>query len=193
MPRQLSFNREDALRQAMILFWERGYEAASVQQLTSAMGINRFSMYNTFGDKRALFLAALDCYAENEAAALLRPLEVARPDLSSIHEFFQAYLEHTQSSHGSMGCMLVLSGAECPNEPDTTERVSAHRARTRFAFERALRNAADDGKLRPHIYPRRRAAMLTTFFQGLTLQARNHTNTAFLQAAVLAVLDDLSG
>lgn len=193
MPRQLSFNREDALRHAMIIFWELGYEAASVQQLTSAMGINRFSMYNTFGDKKTLFLAALDCYAENEAAVSLGPLEVARPDLSSIHEFFQAYLKHTQSPHGSMGCMMVLSGAESPNEPDTTERVSAHRTRTRLAFERALRNAADDGKLRPHIYPRRRAAMLTTFFQGLTLQARSHASAAFLRSAVLAVLDDLSG
>ena len=192
MPRQLSFNREDALRRAMQLFWERGYEAASVQELTSAMGINRFSMYNTFGDKRSLFLAALDHYAENNAAALLDPLEVARPDLSSIREFFFAYLAHAQSPQGGLGCMMVLSGAEGAEDPAITERVTAHRARTRLAFERALRNAADDGKLRPHIYPRRRADLLTTLSQGLTLQARNQASADFLRATVLAALDDLS-
>lgn len=192
MPRQLSFNREDALRRAMELFWELGYEAASVQELTSAMGINRFSMYNTFGDKKSLFLAALDHYAENNAAALLGPLEVARPDLSSIREFFFAYLAHAQSPQGGLGCMMVLSGAEGTDETSIIERVTAHRARTQLAFERALRNAADDGMLRSHISPRRRSGLLTTLYQGLTLQARNQASADFLRATVLAALDDLS-
>ncbi|MFT4977470.1 MAG: TetR/AcrR family transcriptional repressor of nem operon [Myxococcota bacterium] len=176
----------------MILFWERGFEAASVQDLTTAMGINRFSMYNTFDDKQTLFLTALDHYTTHHTARSLLPLEAPRPDLGAIKSYFDALLTRTRTRPGSMGCMMALAGSERPQDPDTIERVNAHNTRTRLAFERALRNAADDGQLRPGIYPRRRAAMLTTFTLGLALQTRAGTDLATLRATVDAVLGDLA-
>lgn len=191
MPRRRSFDPDEVLQRAMVLFWERGFEAASIQALTAAMGINRFSMYNTFGDKQALFLAALDYYTEHYATTVLSPLLTVQPDLSHVRAYFDAFLNQLREPPGSLGCLLVLSGAERTEDAPTRERTAAHRERTRLAFERALRNAADQGNLRPDIYPRRRAAVLTTFAQGLALQARAGVDHRTLRAAVEAVLDDL--
>jgi len=192
MPRRLNFDREQVLQRAMVLFWERGYEAASVQALTTAMGINRFSMYNTFGDKQTLFLAALDYYADHNGSVILQPIEGEHPNLASIRAYFDQLLARFQTHPGSLGCLMAISGAERLNDPATVERVAAHRTRTQLAFERALRNAADSGELRADIYPRRRAAALTTFAQGLVLQARAGASTQTLRAAANAILDDLT-
>lgn len=191
MPRRRSFDPDEALQRAMILFWERGFEAASVQSLTNTMGINRFSMYNTFGDKQALYLAALDRYAEQYAAAVLAPLREEQVGLSHIHTYFKLLFAQLQQPPGSLGCLLVLAGAERRDDAPTRQRVDDHRGRTRIGFERALRQAADKDTLRHDIYPRRRATALTTFAQGLTLQARAGVDLRALRAATDAVLEDL--
>src|ERR1043166_7581204 len=77
MARHKEFDRDEALHKAMEVFWARGYEAASVQDLVEHMGINRQSLYDTFGDKHALYLQALDRYQEVELRKLFELL--ARP------------------------------------------------------------------------------------------------------------------
>ena len=62
MARKLEFDKQVALNKAMLLFWEKGYEAASMEDLVQAMEINRFSIYNSFGDKKKLLLCALENY-----------------------------------------------------------------------------------------------------------------------------------
>ncbi len=66
MPRQREFNQDDVLYKAMLLFWARGYEATSVRDLTSAMGISSSSLYEAFGDKHAIYMAALERYCRLE-------------------------------------------------------------------------------------------------------------------------------
>jgi TetR/AcrR family transcriptional regulator, transcriptional repressor for nem operon len=66
MARHKEFDRDEALRKAMEVFWSRGYEAASIEDLVKHMGINRQSLYDTFGHKHALYLKALDRYREVE-------------------------------------------------------------------------------------------------------------------------------
>ena len=73
MPRSREFDRDVVLDRAMRVFWTRGYEAASIQRLVARMGIQRGSVYATFGDKRALFFAALDRY-DRVATARLPPV-----------------------------------------------------------------------------------------------------------------------
>ncbi|MEL6349715.1 MAG: TetR/AcrR family transcriptional regulator [Myxococcota bacterium] len=192
MPRRRSFEPEDALRRAMWVFWERGYAAASIQDLTQAMGINRFSMYNTFGDKQTLFLAALDHYTEHVIGLLLRDLEGDDASLPEIGAFFDAFLQHLKQPPGTLGCLMALSGCERASvDPETATRVAAHRGRLRLALERALLHASRAGQIRPGILPRRRAVMLTTLVQGLALQARSGADVNLLRATVDVTLRDL--
>ena len=75
MARQKEFHRGEVLHKAMEVFWTRGYEAASIQDLVKHMGINRQSMYDTFGDKHSLFLEALDHYREIQSRKVFEVLE----------------------------------------------------------------------------------------------------------------------
>src|SRR5438045_9407687 len=75
MARQKEFNRDEVLHKAMEVFWTRGYEGASIQDLVKHMGINRQSIYDTLGDKHSLFLQALDRYCETQSRKVFDVLE----------------------------------------------------------------------------------------------------------------------
>ena len=83
MARRKEFDRDEALHKAMEVFWSRGYEATSVGDLVEHMGINRQSLYDTFGDKHSLYLAALDRYREVEGRKLFELLSVQEDACSS--------------------------------------------------------------------------------------------------------------
>ena len=80
MPRPKAFDPDAALHKAMQVFWERGYEATSVDDLVQCMGINRFSLYSTFGGKHQLFVAALERYRDTIVADLVGELEQSAAD-----------------------------------------------------------------------------------------------------------------
>src|SRR5215208_4537603 len=88
MARHKEFDREEALQRAMEVFWSRGYEAASVGDLVKHMGINRQSLYDTFGDKHTLYLAALDRYREVEGRKLFELLERPGPVKRALRQLF---------------------------------------------------------------------------------------------------------
>src|SRR6266852_1410049 len=93
MARPKEFDRDQALQKAMEVFWSRGYEAASIQDLVKHMGINRQSLYDTFGDKHALYLQALDRYREVEGRKLLELLERPGSVKKSLRQLFEGVVE----------------------------------------------------------------------------------------------------
>ncbi len=94
MPRQKQFDPDRALGNAMELFWEKGYEATSVQDLVDRMGINRFSMYDTFGSKHQLFMSAINRYQEVLASTVLAELEDSEQGIGSIRACFSRLVDH---------------------------------------------------------------------------------------------------
>src|SRR6201986_4496734 len=97
MARHKEFDRDEALQKAMEVFWSRGYEAASIQDLVEHMGINRQSLYDTFGDKHSLFLQALDRYREVEGRKLFGLLEQSGSVKRALRQGFEVVVE------GSLG------------------------------------------------------------------------------------------
>ena len=87
MARPKGFDEETALAAALEVFWEKGFEATSVQDLTERMGIQKASLYNTFGDKRALFVRALDAYSTDTIAWYRQILDLDRP--GTVREAFR--------------------------------------------------------------------------------------------------------
>jgi AcrR family transcriptional regulator len=85
------FDREEVLERAMEVFWEVGYEAAGLSRLLSAMGIGRQSMYDTFGDKRSLFLEALSHYVSTELAPIRRQLQADGSGLDNIYAVMEMW------------------------------------------------------------------------------------------------------
>ena len=108
MPRQRAYCREQVTEKAMKVFWNQGYEGTSVQDLVEATGINRFSMYEEFGDKEGLFQAALDKYRDIMAERVFEPLERNTTGLGSIKTFFDNAVE-TYTAKGKMNACLITN------------------------------------------------------------------------------------
>ena len=111
MARHKQFDREEALDRAMRLFWAKGYEASSISDLLGVMGLNRASLYDTFGDKRALFLAALERYVREVNRANLAILQSDGPAADALRGYFST-LVALSSDEGRLGCMLANTAVE---------------------------------------------------------------------------------
>lgn len=139
MPRTKGFEPETALEAAMELFWSRGYESTSMRDLLDGMGIGRGSFYDTFGDKRSLFLAALDRFEETRTAWAIETLENSESALAGIEEVFERTI-HNLTDHGSRrGCLMANSAVElAPRDAEIEARIARYVLRLNTAFESAV-------------------------------------------------------
>jgi TetR/AcrR family transcriptional repressor of nem operon len=170
-PRQ--FDRDEALEKAMMVFWEKGFTATSVHDLLRCMGISRQSLYNTFGDKRQLFLAALDHYKSKLSYGFWGTL--SRPDASlpEIRAVFDRVLL-LAAPGAPRACMMASSCME----QGLFDDLVAGRAREAFAqletlFEQAIRNAQRKGEVGGHVKARATARHLSNTLQGLGVLLRS--------------------
>lgn len=157
MSRPREFDEEAVLERALELFWRDGYAATSLQALLTHMGISRQSLYNTFGDKRRLFLAALDRYADLRAREMLGDLEHEGASLAQVFGFFER-LGQNAAQKGSCGAAethpeACLIGRSCMElgaaDPEVAARVHYFFDRTVKAFRNALDNAVRNGEIEP--------------------------------------------
>jgi AcrR family transcriptional regulator len=109
--RPRGFDRSEALRKAMIVFWERGYEGASLESLTAAMGISRPSLYAAFGCKEMLFREAVELYEKAEGSVTDRALDNATSARAAIEAMLRCNIDTYADPRTPAGCMIVLSSA----------------------------------------------------------------------------------
>jgi TetR/AcrR family transcriptional repressor of nem operon len=141
MARPVKFDQAKARDKALLLFWQKGYQAASLVDLLGAMGISRSSFYAAFGDKRALFLACLDLFAERTQQVLLRAKAEKAP-LDALQFFFERHLNGPGRHKASLGCLLVNTVLELAGVDDElSDRASQHLAAIQRLFEQCLLEA----------------------------------------------------
>lgn len=104
--RKIEFDKDASLQKAMRLFWRQGYETTSVQDLVDELGINRFSIYNSFGDKKSLFLAALAHYRKTVLEFLIQPLLGTEPAKTRLDNYLIRVSKQVQTKSGELGCMI---------------------------------------------------------------------------------------
>ncbi len=174
----------------MDLFWLRGYEATSVQELLDVMGIGRGSLYDTFGDKHALFLVALDRYREAAEASTISILEGAESPKEAIGKVFEDTVNGLAAQEEPRrGCLLVNSAVElAPHDPAVKERISRYVARVEDEFEQTIVRGQTSGELKAHHDPKALARFLVSNVLGLRVLARAGADRATLaDAAQLAM------
>ena len=148
MPRPKSFDPDTVLAKAMTVFWEKGYDAASISDLTQAMGINRFSLYDTFGDKHTLYLKALDAYTQRVVEPMVEKINQIN-SLSDLEAYFSMMIEYQHSCQCSPCCMMHKAAITLdPVDEQAKERVQHARARFHGAFFDALERMNRVGELR---------------------------------------------
>jgi TetR/AcrR family transcriptional repressor of nem operon len=193
MARPREFDVNAALERAMDVFWSKGYEATSLDDLCEATGLSRSSFYATFGNKRDLLLQTVDRYVErrtpNIEAVLARQPNVYEGIAALLREF----IDQIVSGAGRRGCFLGNCAAELPRSDRTAlARVRRGLARTEGTFRQALARAEARGELPVGADVDALARFLTASFQGLRLVGKVNPDRAALEdiaATILRCLD----
>ena len=169
--RPRNFDPEKALEKALRVFWRRGYEGASLPELTKAMGINRPSMYATFGNKDQLFKKAVDRYCEEPTAYLEECL--AAPTVREVAErLIRGTAERLACPKNPRGCLILQGALACGKESDSVRRdLVARRAAQERAICQRFAQAAAAGELPKGIAANNLARYVSTVMQGLAVQA----------------------
>ena len=183
--RPLSFDRDAALETAMHVFWERGYEAASISDLTSAMGITPPSLYTAFGDKEQLFLEAIERYALGYGSAGARALNEEPTARGAIERWLlEAANELTQPCHPK-GCMVVMAATNCSAAAERVQDALLLRRTEAIAnVGRRIQGGIDGGELPPDTDPQDLANFYATIYQGMSMQAKDGATHESLVATV---------
>lgn len=190
MPRTKEFEPGEALDAAMQLFWRKGYAATSIRDLLDGMGIGYGSLYNTFGDKHALFLASLDRFRELRTSWIDEVLEDS--GLSGIEEVFRRTVDGLVSFEPRRGCLLANTAVELgPHDAEVAAKISRYVRHTEAVFERAVIRAQEAGEIPADRDPRALARFLVNALHGLRVLARVGTDRAVLEDAVRVALDVL--
>jgi TetR/AcrR family transcriptional repressor of nem operon len=185
--RPKEFDVDVALMNAMVLFWEKGYDNTSLQDLVSCMGVHKRSMYDTFGDKRTLFLRALNRYADLTEAADRERVAEAGSALEALRVLFESSVE--QSDARPSGCLIVNSATEVAlRDPEATARIERNFAEQLRLLKEIVERGQQDGDIdRCHDA----GVLATTLFNallGLRVQARVVTDRGLLARMVQGVL-----
>ena len=169
--RPREFCVDEALAQALRVFWSKGYEGASLTDLTDAMGITRPSLYAAFGNKEALFRKALDLYEREKLCYMSQALEA--PTARGVAErLLRGALEMQASDCEPRGCLRVISSVACGVEAESIrEEVIARRKSSSDALIARFEKAEAAGELPEHMNAEGLSGYLVALLQGLALQA----------------------
>lgn len=172
MARQKAFEPDDVLDRAMRAFWAKGYEATSVEDLVNATGINRASLYGTFGDKKQIFMRALDRYVTAG--------EVARADVEqgegsvrdALSGLFERLIARARDGRHA-GCLLTNSVAEFGSrDPDILDALRRSLAAMENGVDGLLRRGIETGEVSAGADPRARARMVIAAMQGFQVVSK---------------------
>ncbi|MDF1820122.1 MAG: TetR/AcrR family transcriptional regulator [Alcanivoracaceae bacterium] len=185
MARPQAFDRDQALSAAMRVFWQRGYTASTIQQLLQDMGINRGSLYASFGGKRSLFQQAMAFYDERLMAHLGAMLTRARDPVDAIRQVFELSLLNMPAPQRQWGCLLVNTVNElAPLEQSLAAEARLRLDRMQQAFAGAVARAREKGRVSDSVTDAQAAHLLMTTMTGLRVQAREGASTETLRQGI---------
>ncbi len=191
MARPKQFDCGEALGKAMDVFWTQGYEATSVQDLLDAMEINRASMYDTFGDKRSLFLEAMRCYLSQVQEKQRELLTGASTPLAGVEELF-AFAVGCAAEEGSRGCLFTNAIVELgPHDAEVSALVRETIAALEGAMVDALEAAKRQGEIEPSVNSLGAARHLFASIQGLMVLGKADVGSETLEDVARQALSTL--
>ena len=169
--RPREFCVDGALARALGVFWSKGYEGTSLNDLTEAMEITRPSLYAAFGNKESLFRKALDLYEREKLAYIRKALE--QPSAREVAELMlRGAVDNVSTRDGPHGCMGVITSVACGAESQSVREEVVKRGEAgKQALAERFRRAKAEGDLPPHVDPEGLMRVLIAMLQGISVQA----------------------
>ncbi|MFZ3035021.1 MAG: TetR/AcrR family transcriptional regulator [Parvibaculum sp.] len=190
MPRAKSYDRKTVLLKAMQVFWANGYERASIADLEEAMGINRFSIYDAFGDKKGLFLASIEAYGDEvtkrQTACLLDPGGAV-----GVQKFFKTLLP-PPSRKNNPGCLVMNSLVELSGQdPDIDAAITANLRFVEDRMHKAANSALKSGDFVSNRSARSLARQLLSVAQSVLAFSKSKDGYPIAKSAITGLFASL--
>ena len=193
MARPREFDEMTALEAAIECFWQNGYEATSVRDLAEKMGLSAPSLYNAYGDKRALYERALEHYLDQSARARIKRLEESLPPKQAVRQFIGEIIRHSVNDPERRGCFLINSALEvAPHDRELRVFVADRFAEIESFFRRSIKAAQAEGTVPQNRAAKDLARLLLGVLLGIRVLARSKPERALLEGVArpaLALLD----
>ncbi len=176
----------------MQAFWARGFEATSLEDLCTATGLGRSSLYAAFGDKQSLYLSALSLYEDAAVSRINAVLKSSTSPRAGIAQFVQRVIDDIVAGPGRRGCFIGNCAAELArNDPVVSARVRQSIDRVQSAFRDALLQAKGAGEIRKDADVDALSAFIMSGIQGLRLVGKAKPERALLESIATVMLSCL--
>jgi len=177
MPRIKLFDENEVLTKAMNLFWKQGYSATSIQDLVSHLGINRASIYDTFGDKNRLFKKSFELYRKQNSERLIQFFE-NRPDIKvGFFELFDNAIKEAVNDKDNKGCFVVNTSTELtPNDESLYQVLESNRQDFINIFFEYLKKGKQTGQLETSQDLKSLATLFYTLYNGIRVVSKIRAN-----------------
>ena len=193
MARTKNFDESEVLNSALALFWKKGYNATSIQDLVDTLGINRASIYGTWGDKHNLYLEALKRYRQQTSSWLLQQIRSEQSALGIIRDFMMSMVEQSLQDTEQKGCFIVNSTTELANRDVQVRNLCNEHRRT---VEKVLNELIKEGQESHEITTAHSSEALSKFvfnsISGLRVIAKGGYNENDLKVVVDVTLSALN-
>ena len=181
--RPRSFDRDAALKSAMMVFWAKGFDGASLPELTEAMGIHSPSLYAAFRSKQELYREALDLYGATEGSGIWEAIPAAPTARGAVEQFLHTSADAFTRRNRPGGCMIALGELQATAANEGVRRdLRRRRARGVTLLRRRLQGAVEAGELPRSADCRAVALFYATVQHGMSIQARDGASRDALRA-----------
>lgn len=191
MARPVEFERETVLRGAMQVFWSKGYNTTSIKDIVEATDIQPGSLYWAFGNKKKLFLAALDCYRQDMQNLSMRTLKADLPPLQRLEQFFHGIVAHTAKNSCNNSCLLINTMLEATDDPEISQVISQTFTQLEASFAQVLNLAQQQGDISTEKTPESFAKLLIVGMLGLRVYGKInpevHTRKNVIEDLITAI------
>ena len=193
MARTKDFNETEVLAKAIKLFWQKGYNGTSMQDLVDGLGISRSSLYDTFGDKRQLYLKALQSYQHEESAKIAQLLNGSVPAKDALRQLMDLTILEMIRDKQRKGCFLINSAVEtASHDKDTNAIICQNEQQLENVFYEVIKRGQSNGEISGKKDPRALARFLYNTIVGIRVTGKSAADkTAFddIIQLTMSVLD----
>lgn len=192
MPKTVLFDKELVVQKVTELFWKNGFNGTSMQDLVDATGLNRSSIYNTFGDKEALFEESLKHYCASQSNLVSGLLEGSKSPLEDIKSFFKTVLSNIRQDADNKGCFLSNCTTELGNHSGWVQKLLVENKDTVVSiFENKIKQAIAEGEIDESKNAKRVALYLFSSLQGIRVTSILTKDQSDLELLATDILNNL--
>jgi len=183
------FNQDEALQKALETFWVKGFEATSMQDLVDNMEINRASMYQTYGNKHAIFIESLDQYTKSTFDFMDSMFEASTTPLKTLKDFISNAID--ASLKGQMkGCLMNNAAIELgPHDELVAEKIRYFWKQMEVLFNKLLMQAIKNKQLESKVDTKKLARLINNSFQGLVAKSKVNFSKSSLMTDIDVLFD----